>query len=162
MLPYFPQPLNSKLPEDELVEIILRLIPAGWKRTMTCVNFKLLEATMEKLVEYFKGVECSETENPPVRNPKAAAAQKANKNKNKGKRDEEEDSPKTTATSSSTKKSCRKCKLYKMFGGNSESHTTKQCNKKALLSSLLDGHKKKRYDKTKKEEFRAMAKALQK
>eukprot|EP00957_Ditylum_brightwellii_P082964 6307610-Ditylum_brightwellii.AAC.1 len=49
-----------------------------------------------------------------------------------------------------------------MFGGNSESHTTKQCNKKVLLSGLLDRHKKKRYDKTKKEEFCAMAKALQK
>eukprot|EP00957_Ditylum_brightwellii_P030065 2275978-Ditylum_brightwellii.AAC.1 len=48
-----------------------------------------------------------------------------------------------------------------MFGGNLESHTTKQCNKKALLLGLLDGHKKKCYDKIKKEEFRAMAKALQ-
>eukprot|EP00957_Ditylum_brightwellii_P004400 334055-Ditylum_brightwellii.AAC.1 len=49
-----------------------------------------------------------------------------------------------------------------MFGGNLESHSTEQCNKKALLSGLLYGHKKKRYDKTKKEEFHAMAKALQK
>ena len=85
-----------------------------------------------------------------------------NKNKNKCKRDEEEDSPETTATSSSTKKSRRKCKLCKMFGVNSELHTTKQCNKKALLSGLLDRHKKKRYDKTKKEEFCTMVKALQK
>eukprot|EP00957_Ditylum_brightwellii_P112460 8573801-Ditylum_brightwellii.AAC.1 len=83
MLPYFPQPSNSKLPEDKLVEIILRLIPVGWKRTMTCANFKPLEATMEELVKYLEGVEHSETENPPKRNPKAAAAQKANKNKNK-------------------------------------------------------------------------------
>eukprot|EP00957_Ditylum_brightwellii_P009819 740755-Ditylum_brightwellii.AAC.1 len=100
---------------------------------MTCANFKPLEATMEELVEYLEGVECSETENPPKRNPKAAAAQKANKNKNKRKRGKEEDSPKTTATSSSTKKSCRKCKLCKMFGGNSESRSTEQCNKKALF-----------------------------
>eukprot|EP00957_Ditylum_brightwellii_P183574 13983185-Ditylum_brightwellii.AAC.1 len=49
-----------------------------------------------------------------------------------------------------------------MFGGNSKSHMTKQCNKKALLSGLLDGYKKKHYDKTKKEEFRTTAKALQK
>eukprot|EP00957_Ditylum_brightwellii_P033249 2519514-Ditylum_brightwellii.AAC.1 len=80
---------------------------------MTCANFKPREATMEKLVEYLKGVKRSKTENPPERNPKAAAAQKANKNKNKCKRDEEEDSPKTTDMSSSTKKSRRKCKLCK-------------------------------------------------
>ena len=129
---------------------------------MTCANFKPLEATMEELVKYLEGVERSETENPSERNPKAAAAQKANKNKNKRKRDKEEDSPETTATSSSTKKSSRKCELCKMFGGNSESHTTEQCNKKALLLGLLDGHKKKRYNKTKKEEFCAMAKTFQK
>ena len=129
---------------------------------MTCANFKPLEATMEELVEYLEGVKRSETENPPERNPKPAAAQRTNKNKNKRKCGEEEDSPKTTATLSSTKNSCRKCELCKMFGGNSESHSTKQCNKKALLSGILDGHKKKRYDNTKKEEFRAMVKALQK
>eukprot|EP00957_Ditylum_brightwellii_P075890 5768275-Ditylum_brightwellii.AAC.1 len=78
---------------------------------MTCANFKLLEATMEELVKYLEGVERSETENPPERNPKATAAQKVNKNKNKRKCDEEEDSPKTTTTSPSTKKSCRKCEL---------------------------------------------------
>eukprot|EP00957_Ditylum_brightwellii_P039161 2961963-Ditylum_brightwellii.AAC.1 len=49
-----------------------------------------------------------------------------------------------------------------MFGGNSESHATKQCNKRALVSGLFDGHKKKRYDKAKKEEFCIMAKAFQK
>ena len=129
---------------------------------MTCVNFKPLEATMEELVEYLEGVKRSETENPPERNPKAAAAQKTNKNENKRKRGKEEGSPKTTATLPSSKKSRRKCKLCKMFGGNLESHTTKQCNKKALVSGLLDGHKKKRHDKAKKEEFCAMAKALQK
>eukprot|EP00957_Ditylum_brightwellii_P069883 5307239-Ditylum_brightwellii.AAC.1 len=86
---------------------------------MACANFKPLEATMEELVGYLEEVERSETESPPERNPKAAAAQKTNKNKNKRKRGEEEDSPETTATLSSTKKSCRKCKLCKMFGGNS-------------------------------------------
>eukprot|EP00957_Ditylum_brightwellii_P191821 14603034-Ditylum_brightwellii.AAC.1 len=68
MLPYFPQPLNSELPENKLVEIVLQLIPAGWKRKMTCTNFKPCKHSMEELVEYFKGVKCSETENPPERN----------------------------------------------------------------------------------------------
>eukprot|EP00957_Ditylum_brightwellii_P101545 7739196-Ditylum_brightwellii.AAC.1 len=68
---------------------------------------------MEELVEYLKGVKRSETENPPERNSKPAAAQRTNKNKNKRKHGEEEDSPKTTATLSSTKKSRRKCKLCK-------------------------------------------------
>eukprot|EP00957_Ditylum_brightwellii_P141904 10810752-Ditylum_brightwellii.AAC.1 len=47
---------------------------------MTCANFKPLEATMEELVKYLKGVKRSETENPPKRNPKPAAAQRTNKN----------------------------------------------------------------------------------
>eukprot|EP00957_Ditylum_brightwellii_P165701 12614712-Ditylum_brightwellii.AAC.1 len=40
MLPYFPPPSNSKLLENKLVEIVLLLIPADWKCTMTCANFK--------------------------------------------------------------------------------------------------------------------------
>eukprot|EP00957_Ditylum_brightwellii_P137438 10478377-Ditylum_brightwellii.AAC.1 len=68
MLPYFSQPSNSKLPEDNLVEIVLQLIPVGWKRTMTCANFKPLEHSMEELVEYLEGVKCSEIKNPPEKN----------------------------------------------------------------------------------------------
>eukprot|EP00957_Ditylum_brightwellii_P067726 5141286-Ditylum_brightwellii.AAC.1 len=49
-----------------------------------------------------------------------------------------------------------------MFGGNAELHTTDRCNKKKLLSSLLDGQKKKCMDRAKKEEFCAMAKAFKK
>eukprot|EP00957_Ditylum_brightwellii_P019987 1508928-Ditylum_brightwellii.AAC.1 len=45
-----------------------------------------------------------------------------------------------------------------MFGGNAESHSTECCNKKALLASLLDGHKRKHTDKAKKEKFCTMAK----
>eukprot|EP00957_Ditylum_brightwellii_P013893 1047678-Ditylum_brightwellii.AAC.1 len=49
-----------------------------------------------------------------------------------------------------------------MFGDNAELHTTDRCNKKNLLSSLLDRCKKKCFDRAKKEEFCAMAKAFQK
>eukprot|EP00957_Ditylum_brightwellii_P171138 13027608-Ditylum_brightwellii.AAC.1 len=45
-----------------------------------------------------------------------------------------------------------------MFGGNAEMHTAERCNKKSLLSSVLDGYKKKRYDRAKKEEFHTMQK----
>eukprot|EP00957_Ditylum_brightwellii_P098126 7476405-Ditylum_brightwellii.AAC.1 len=68
MLPYFPQPSNSNLLEDELVDIVPQLIPAGWKYTMTCVNFKPLKHSMEKLVEYLNGVKHLETKNHPERN----------------------------------------------------------------------------------------------
>eukprot|EP00957_Ditylum_brightwellii_P016933 1276968-Ditylum_brightwellii.AAC.1 len=49
-----------------------------------------------------------------------------------------------------------------MFGGNAELRTTNHCNKKNLLSGLLDEHKKKRVDRAKKEKFCAMAKAFRK
>eukprot|EP00957_Ditylum_brightwellii_P153753 11702594-Ditylum_brightwellii.AAC.1 len=62
----------------------------------------------------------------------------------------------------SSKKSHKQCKLCKMFGGNAKLHTTDCCNKKNLLSGLLDGHKKKQVDRAKKEEFCAMAKAFRK
>eukprot|EP00957_Ditylum_brightwellii_P107952 8234713-Ditylum_brightwellii.AAC.1 len=64
LLPYLPQSSNSKLPEDKLVEIDLWLIPVGWKCTIMCANFKPLKHFMEELVEYLKGVKCSETKNP--------------------------------------------------------------------------------------------------
>eukprot|EP00957_Ditylum_brightwellii_P015340 1154614-Ditylum_brightwellii.AAC.1 len=49
-----------------------------------------------------------------------------------------------------------------MFGGNAELHTTDHCNKKKMLSSILDEHKKKHMDKAKKEECCAIAKAFKK
>eukprot|EP00957_Ditylum_brightwellii_P208465 15357591-Ditylum_brightwellii.AAC.1 len=49
-----------------------------------------------------------------------------------------------------------------MLGGNTELHTTDCCNKKNLISGLLDGQKKKHLDKAKKEEFCTMAKAFKK
>eukprot|EP00957_Ditylum_brightwellii_P134328 10240995-Ditylum_brightwellii.AAC.1 len=47
-----------------------------------------------------------------------------------------------------------------MFGGNAGSHSTERCNKKTLLASILDGHKRKCVDKAKREEFCTMAKAF--
>eukprot|EP00957_Ditylum_brightwellii_P039901 3020825-Ditylum_brightwellii.AAC.1 len=49
-----------------------------------------------------------------------------------------------------------------MFGSNADSHTTDCCSKKNLLSSFLDGHKKKCMDEAKKEEFCAMEKVFKK
>eukprot|EP00957_Ditylum_brightwellii_P066638 5057425-Ditylum_brightwellii.AAC.1 len=49
-----------------------------------------------------------------------------------------------------------------MFGGNAEPYTSNHCNKKSLLSGLLDGHKKKQFDRAKKEELCAMVKAFKK
>ena len=68
MLPYFPQPLSSKLLEDELMEIVLWPIPAGWKCMMMCANFKPLEHSMEELVEYLKGVKRLKIKNSPEKN----------------------------------------------------------------------------------------------
>ena len=96
---------------------------------MMCANFKPLKASMEELIEYFKGVERSEIENPPDRNPR-----KNNSNgpkqtkKNKHKCEEDGESHGITANITSSKKSHRTCKLCKMFGGNAESHSTERCN----------------------------------
>eukprot|EP00957_Ditylum_brightwellii_P059909 4548547-Ditylum_brightwellii.AAC.1 len=49
-----------------------------------------------------------------------------------------------------------------MFGGNAESHTTEHCNKKNLMLGLLDGHKKKQFDRAKKEELHNMSKTFKK
>eukprot|EP00957_Ditylum_brightwellii_P116236 8866306-Ditylum_brightwellii.AAC.1 len=129
MLPYFLPPSNSKLPEDKLVEIILCLIPTDWKHMMACANFKPLEASMEELVKCLKGVECSEIENPPDRNPRKDNSNSPKKTKkNKPKREEARKSHGITANTTSSKKSCRTCKLCKMFDGNAESHSTEHCN----------------------------------
>eukprot|EP00957_Ditylum_brightwellii_P174994 13323532-Ditylum_brightwellii.AAC.1 len=111
---------------------------------MTCANFKPLKHFMEELVEYLEGVEHSETENPPERNNQNNNSSGLKKTKKgKCKRDEDEKSQNIMYNSVSYKKNCKLCKFCKVFGGNAESHTTDYCNKKNLLSSLLDGHKKK-------------------
>eukprot|EP00957_Ditylum_brightwellii_P163019 12413572-Ditylum_brightwellii.AAC.1 len=164
MLLYFPQPLNSKLSEDELVESVLQLIPSGWKHTMTCANLKPLKDSMEELVEYLEGVKCSEIENPPKRNNQNNnnfSGLKKTK-KGKGKCDKNEKSQDVLDNNVSSKKSRKHCELCKMFGGNAKAHTTDHCNKNNLLSGLLDGKKKKTFDRAKKEEFCAMAKAFRK
>eukprot|EP00957_Ditylum_brightwellii_P136725 10426515-Ditylum_brightwellii.AAC.1 len=116
---------------------------------------------MEEIVEYLKGVECSENKNPPKRNNwnnNSSGPKKTKKQKQK--HDKDEESQEVTAKNTSNKKSCKLCKLCKIFCGNADLHTTDHCNKKNLISSLLDGHKKKRMDKAKKEEFCAMAKVF--
>eukprot|EP00957_Ditylum_brightwellii_P170473 12976190-Ditylum_brightwellii.AAC.1 len=122
----FPQPLNSKLPEDELVEIVLQLIPAGWKRTMMCANFKPLKNSMEELVEYLKGVKHLETKNHLERNNRnnnnSSSLKKTKKGKHKHGKDKK--SQDITDNTVSSKKSHKHCKLCKMFGGNAELHTT--------------------------------------
>eukprot|EP00957_Ditylum_brightwellii_P121446 9261852-Ditylum_brightwellii.AAC.1 len=64
--------------------------------------------------------------------------------------------------SASYKKSCKPCKLCKMFDGIAELNTIDCYNKKNLLSGLLDRHKKKCMDRAKKEEFCTMAKVFKK
>eukprot|EP00957_Ditylum_brightwellii_P021236 1601286-Ditylum_brightwellii.AAC.1 len=118
---------------------------------------------MEELVEYLKGVECLENNNPPKRsnwNNNSSGLKKTKKIKHK--HGEDAESHNITYKNMSNKKSYRPYKLCKMFGGAAELHITNQCNKKALLSSLLDGHKKKCMDRAKKEELFAMAKAFKK
>eukprot|EP00957_Ditylum_brightwellii_P211511 15366264-Ditylum_brightwellii.AAC.1 len=65
-------------------------------------------------------------------------------------------------SNTSYKKSCKQCKLCKMFGGNAELHTTDCCNKKNSMSHLFDEYKKKHMDRAKKEVFCAIAKAFKK
>eukprot|EP00957_Ditylum_brightwellii_P027206 2056526-Ditylum_brightwellii.AAC.1 len=127
------------------MEIVLQLIPAGWKCTMTCANFKPLEYSMDELVEYLEGVECLEIEGPPEKNNwnnnNSSGLKKTKKGKHK--HDKDKNSQDVLDNNAGSKKSHKHCKLCKMFGGNVELHTTDHCNKKNLLSGLLDGHKKK-------------------
>eukprot|EP00957_Ditylum_brightwellii_P021902 1651763-Ditylum_brightwellii.AAC.1 len=130
---------------------------------MTCANFEPLKHPMEELVECLKGVECSETENPPERNNWNNNSFGLKKTKEgKCKCDKDKKSQDITDNNASYKKSHKLCKLCKILGGNAELYTTDCCNKKNLLSSLLDRHKKKQMDRAKKEEFCVIAKIFKK
>eukprot|EP00957_Ditylum_brightwellii_P154044 11724052-Ditylum_brightwellii.AAC.1 len=120
---------------------------------------------MEELVEYLEGVEYLDKGNSPERNNNwnnnnSSGLKKTKKGKRKC--DEDKKSQDVSDNNTISKKSHKHCKLYKLFGGNAKLHTTDHCNTKNLLSGLLDGHKKKKIDMAKKEEFRAMAKASKK
>eukprot|EP00957_Ditylum_brightwellii_P136162 10384585-Ditylum_brightwellii.AAC.1 len=110
-----------------------------------CANFKPLEYSMEELVEYLEGVECSEIKNPPEKNSRnnnnSSGLKKAKKGKHKC--DKDEKSQDVLDNNASSKKSRKHYELCRMFGGNTKMHTTDRCSKKNLLSGLLDGHKKK-------------------
>ena len=82
--------------------------------------------------------------------------------KGKHKCDKDKKSQDVLDNNASSKKSRKHYELCRMFGGNTKMHTTDRCSKKNLLSGLLDGHKKKQFDRAKKEEFCAMAKAFKK
>eukprot|EP00957_Ditylum_brightwellii_P206101 15346816-Ditylum_brightwellii.AAC.1 len=116
---------------------------------------------MEELVEYLEGVKCLKTKNPPERNNwnnnKSSGLKKTKKGKHKC--DKDKKSQDVLDNNASSKKSHKHYKLYKMSGGNAESHNTDHSNKNNLLSSLLDGHKKKHFNRSKKEDFCTMAKA---
>eukprot|EP00957_Ditylum_brightwellii_P012841 970305-Ditylum_brightwellii.AAC.1 len=115
---------------------------------------------MEELVEYLEGVECLKTKNPPEKNNWSNNNFSGLKKTKKGRRkhDKNKNSQDVTDNNASSKKSSKHCKLCKMFGRNSELHTTDHYNEKNLLSGLLDGNKKKRFDRAKKEDFHTMAK----
>eukprot|EP00957_Ditylum_brightwellii_P040735 3083270-Ditylum_brightwellii.AAC.1 len=95
---------------------------------------------MEELVEYLEGVKCSEIKNPPDRNPRKDNSDGPKKiKKNKRKREEDGEPHDITANTTSSKKSCRTCNLCKMFGGNTELHSTERCSKKPYwLVFLMD------------------------
>eukprot|EP00957_Ditylum_brightwellii_P019019 1431985-Ditylum_brightwellii.AAC.1 len=81
---------------------------------------------MEELVEYLKGVKCSETKNPLERNNWNNNNSSGLKKTKKGKynHDKDKKSQGISDNNASSKKSYKHCKLCKMFGGNAESHTT--------------------------------------
>eukprot|EP00957_Ditylum_brightwellii_P096569 7354981-Ditylum_brightwellii.AAC.1 len=112
---------------------------------MPCANFKPIEHSMKELVEYLEGVKHLETKNPLERNNQSSSNSSGLKKSKKGKHkcDKDEQSQEVSDNNTSSKKSRKHCEICKMFGGNAESHTTDCCNKKNLLSGLLDGHKKK-------------------
>eukprot|EP00957_Ditylum_brightwellii_P054707 4145104-Ditylum_brightwellii.AAC.1 len=130
---------------------------------MMHANFKLLKHSMEELVGYLEGVERSDTKNPLERNNwnnNSSGLKKTKKGKHK--HDEDKKYQDVTDNNASSKKSCKQCKLCKMIGSSTELHTTDCCNKKNLLSGLLDEQKKKQINRAKREEFCAMAKAFKK
>eukprot|EP00957_Ditylum_brightwellii_P189346 14412394-Ditylum_brightwellii.AAC.1 len=119
---------------------------------------------MEELVEYLNEVKYLETGNPPEKNNQINNNSSGLKKTKKGKHKHDKDGKfqDVLDNNASSKKSCKHCKLCKMFGGNAELHITDCCNKNNLLSGLLDGLKKKPFDRAKNEEFHAMAEALKK
>eukprot|EP00957_Ditylum_brightwellii_P058176 4411658-Ditylum_brightwellii.AAC.1 len=83
---------------------------------------------MEESVEYLKGVKCLEINDPPEKN-------NWNNNNSSGLKKLKRASVNVTRMKSP------ETSWTTTLDGNAESHTTDHCNKKNLLSGLLDGHK---------------------
>lgn len=119
----FPdQPHNTKLDEDELVEVMLSMSPMKWRTDMVRMNFEPAEVTFLQVQTCLEKIEMIEATEALSLNNKQK--NKGNKGKDKSNKDDSKDSP--------------LCALCTLLGGSPKTHATSQC------------YKKKAFDKSKK------------
>ena len=57
MLKYFPGPENKPLSEGDLIEILVNMAPAQWRKSMVQINFEPMHKTLTEVVEYLERLE---------------------------------------------------------------------------------------------------------
>ena len=77
MLKHFPGPDNKPLSEGDLIEILVNMAPAQWRKSMVQINFEPMQKTLTEVVEYLERLEVLDaTEKKKEPQKKAMISQK--------------------------------------------------------------------------------------
>ena len=148
--------------EDEMVDILLRMIPVAWKKDLLKSSDDPADSALTELEERLVRLEQSHDENQ-------VSEKKGKKGKKSPKSDEDSSGKKgkrgqkhKSITDGTEKRKGKFCHYCDLIGGRSHTHNTKDCRKKSLIQGWADKNKKTN-DKFGQNEINAMVeKALSK
>ena len=146
-LPDFPSPDNSSLDEDAMVDIIVQVIPMKWKTELVREQYDPGQHTIVELegrLEMLEVGEDLEKASPKVSKP--GNGESSDKTSDKSASKHTKTHEKNGKARFAKKKFSDKppCQLCAILGGNAESHSTKNCFKKAAMDKRSDVTKAKR------------------
>ena len=154
LLKHFPGPENKPLSEGDLIEILVNMAPAQWRKSMVQINFEPMQKTLTEVVEYLERLEVldatekkndsqkkgnDKSENKTKSKPKGhRTSRKGKKSHKKRKRSTDSDASSDSENDSKSKKFCQICKAV---GGTYWNHNTAECGRIKYLKKPSGSHK---------------------
>ena len=134
---HFPDAGAIPMSEDELVDILLRMIPVAWKKDLLKSSDDPADSSLTELEERLVRLEQSHDENQ-------VSEKKGKKGKKNPKSDEDSSGKKgkkgqkrKSSTDGTEKRKGKFCHYCDLIGGRSDTHYTKDCRKKTLFKDGL-------------------------
>ena len=142
MLKHFPGPENKALSEGDLIEILVNMAPAQWRKSMVQINFEPMQKTLTEVVEYLERLEvldATEKKKEPQKKGndksenKTKSKSKGHKSSRKGKKSNKKRKRSTdsevSSDSDNDSRSKKFCQICKAVGGTYWNHNTTDCGR---------------------------------